>query len=43
VLNYPDYDDTVVADIIVYNNMVIGGDIQATAMDGFMSGLEFPQ
>ena len=42
ILNYPNCTDTVVADIIVYKDMVIAGDIQSTAMDGFMQGLEFP-
>lgn len=38
VLNHPSGDD-VVADIIVYRNQVIAGDIQSTALDGFMTGL----
>ena len=42
VLNYPDTEETVVADIIVYRNEVIAGDIQSNALDGFMVGLEFP-
>ena len=42
VLNYPTGDDTVVADLIVYKDEVIAGDIQSTAMDGFMEGLHFP-
>ncbi len=42
VKNYPDTNEKVVADIIVYRNKIIAGDIQSTAMDGFMAGLEFP-
>lgn len=42
VKNYPDTTDKVVADIIIYRNKIIAGDIQSTAMDGFMAGLEFP-
>ena len=32
----------VVADIIVYRNRVIAGDIQSNALDGFMVGLKYP-
>lgn len=42
VKNHPDTTGKVVADIIVYRNKIIAGDIQSTAMDGFMSGLKFP-
>lgn len=42
VKNHPDTTEKVVADIIVYRNKIIAGDIQSTAMDGFMAGLEFP-
>lgn len=38
VLNYP-YDGDVVADIIVYRNRIIAGDIQSPSLDGFMIGL----
>ena len=37
VLNYPDCDSNVVADIIIYRNHVIAGDIQSNAMDGLWS------
>ena len=40
--NYPDASDTVVADLLVYKHKVIGGDVQSTALDGFMQGLEYP-
>lgn len=43
VLNYPDCDTNVVADIIVYRNEVIAGDVQSNALDGFMVGLRYPQ
>lgn len=42
VKNHPETTGKVVADIIVYRNRIIAGDIQSTAMDGFMSGLEYP-
>lgn len=37
--NYEGSTDTVLAQLFVYRNRVIGGDIHATAMDGFMHGL----
>ena len=43
VNNYPGTDDPVVADIVVYRNKVIAGDVQSTALDGFMQGLEYPK
>ena len=43
VLNYPSGDNSVVADIIVYRNQIIAGDVQSTAMNGFMTGLKFPE
>ena len=42
VLNYPNSTDSVVADILVYRDKIIGGDIQSTALDGFMSTLKYP-
>ena len=39
VMNYEGSTDTVLAQLFVYRNRVIGGDIHATAMDGFMHGL----
>lgn len=43
VLNYPGADNAdIVADIVVYRNEVIAGDVQSTAMDGFMHGLAYP-
>lgn len=43
VLNYPGADSKVVADIIVYRNKVIAGDIQSVSLSGFMSGLKYPE
>ena len=42
VYNHPDSTDTVVADILVYRNEVIGGDVKSTSLDGFMQGLAYP-
>lgn len=39
VTNYEGSTDTVLAQLFVYRNRVIGGDIHATAMNGFMHGL----
>lgn len=38
VLNYPDGSDEVRANLLVYENAVIGGDVCSLAMDGFMQG-----
>jgi hypothetical protein len=42
ILNYPNYEAEVVADIIIFRGEVIAGNVQSTAVDGFMSGLRFP-
>ena len=42
VTNHPGGDENAVADIIVYRNEIIAGDIQSVKLDGFMAGLEFP-
>ena len=39
VTNWPEENLTVLADLYIYRNRVIGGDVHATAMDGFMIGL----
>jgi hypothetical protein len=39
ILNYPSGEKGVVADIIVYRNTIIAGDVQSTALNGFMHGL----
>lgn len=38
VTNYPDHPDYVRANLLVYNNQVIGGDICSLELDGFMHG-----
>lgn len=40
VNNYPSSEDTVMAQLIILNYEVIGGDIHSTSMDGFMHGLK---
>ena len=40
VTNYPDYDGTVYANILVYRNNVIGGDICSADVNGFVHGFE---
>ncbi len=42
VTNYPDYSGTVYANIIVYRNRVIGGDICSSDVSGFIHGFELP-
>ncbi len=39
VVNYPDKEQTVIADLYVYKNQVIGGDVHSTNLNGFMIGL----
>lgn len=38
VLNYADSDEEVVANLIIYNDKVIGGDISSTVLGGFTHG-----
>lgn len=38
IVNYPEYDGPVVANILVYQKKIIGGDICSLALDGFMHG-----
>ena len=40
VTNYADYDGRVLANVIVYKNKVVGGDICSAALDGFVHGFE---
>lgn len=40
VLNYPDKEQTVLADLYVYKNRIIGGDVHSTSLGGFMLGLK---
>ncbi len=38
VLNYPDSSEEVVANILIYNNKVVGGDVCSTKLGGFVHG-----
>ena len=38
VTNYPDYDGTVYASLLVYKNKVIGGDLCSADLSGFLHG-----
>ena len=40
IKNYPDSTDDVRANVIVYNNQVIGGDVSDVRLDGFMTGFK---
>ena len=40
VTNYPDYDGTVYANVLVYRNRVIGGDVCSADVNGFIHGFE---
>ena len=40
ITNYPDYNGTVYANILVYRNRVIGGDICSADIAGFVHGFE---
>lgn len=40
VSNYPNGDETVLAQIFVFGTRVIGGDIHSTKLQGFMHGLK---
>ena len=40
VKNYPTGEKEIVADLVVSGQVVIAGDIQSTALDGFMIGLK---
>lgn len=42
VTNYPEYDGTVYANIIIYKSRVIGGDICSSDRAGFIRGFEMP-
>lgn len=46
VKNYPGYEsrsDVIQANLLVYNGMVIGGDICSLELNGFLSGFDFPE
>ncbi len=40
ITNYPDYKGTVMANVIIYKNRVIGGDICSTDVTGFIYGFD---
>ena len=40
VTNYPDPEQIVIADLYIYKNQVIGGDVHSTNLNGFMIGLK---
>ncbi len=42
VTNYPDYEGTVYANVLVYRNRVIGGDLCSADASGFVHGFEKP-
>ena len=42
VENYPNYEGKVYANVLVYRNKVIGGDICSADVDGFIHGFENP-
>lgn len=42
VTNYPGYDGKVIANVIVYKNRVIGGDVSSADVSGFISTFEAP-
>lgn len=42
ILNFPGENVAAVADIIVYRNEIIAGDVQSNKLDGFMTGLKYP-
>jgi len=40
VTNYPDYDGVVYANLLVYRNKVVGGDICSADVNGFLHGFK---
>ena len=43
VTNYPNYDGRVFANVLVYRNKVVGGDICSAELDGFIHGFTLPK
>ena len=39
ITNYPDYSGTVICNILIYKNRVVGADICSSDVNGFISGL----
>ncbi len=42
ITNYPNYDGTVYANVIVYKKRVVGGDVSSSDVEGFIGTFEFP-
>ena len=42
VTNYPDYKGDVMANVIVWHNRAVGGDICSSDVTGFIHGFERP-
>lgn len=42
VLNYPTGEEHIQANLLLYRNAVIGGDVLCTDLDGFLHGLAMP-
>lgn len=40
VKNYPDHEENIVANLMVYEGELIGGDVSCVEIDGFMQGLK---
>ncbi len=43
ITNYPDYDGRVLANVLVYRNKVVGGDVCSAELDGFIHGFALPK
>jgi hypothetical protein len=43
LVNNYEYDGTVFANLLIYRDRVIGGDISSIELDGFMHGFSYPQ
>ena len=43
VTNYPNQQENVRANLLVYNNQIIGGDVCSLELDGFMHGFQLPR
>jgi len=42
ITNYPGVTDEVRADLLVFNDIIIGGDVSTVALNGFMHGFKAP-
>lgn len=43
ILNYPTGENDVCANLLIYKDKIIGGDICSSRLDGFMHGLAMPE